>query len=53
MRIERWVHDLMIAARSLTKQKAWTAVAIVTLALGSGANTAQASAHDALWREHV
>ena len=40
MRIDGWVHDLRIAARSLTKQKAWTAVAIVTLALGSGANTA-------------
>ena len=40
MRIDGWLQDLRIAARSLAKQKAWTAVAIVTLALGSGANTA-------------
>ena len=40
MRIDGWLRDLRIAARSLAKQKAWTAVAIITLALGSGANTA-------------
>lgn len=40
MKIEGWLQDLKIAVRSLAKQKAWTAVAIVTLALGSGANTA-------------
>src|SRR6188472_2847877 len=40
MRIDGWLQDLRIAVRSLAKQKAWTAVAIVTLALGSGANTA-------------
>jgi hypothetical protein len=40
MKIDGWVQDLRIAVRSLAKQKAWTAVAIVTLALGSGANTA-------------
>src|SRR6476659_6496329 len=40
MIIDGWVQDLRIALRSLAKQKAWTAVAIVTLALGSGANTA-------------
>src|SRR5580765_7635290 len=40
MRVDGWLQDLRIAARSLTKQKAWTAVAVVTLALGSGANTA-------------
>jgi putative ABC transport system permease protein len=37
---DSWLQDLRIAARSLAKQNAWTAVAIVTLALGSGANTA-------------
>jgi putative ABC transport system permease protein len=40
MKIDGWLQDLRIAVRSLAKQKAWTAVAIVTLALGSGANTA-------------
>jgi putative ABC transport system permease protein len=40
MQIDGWLQDLKIAARSLAKQKLWTAVAIVTLALGSGANTA-------------
>ena len=40
MTIDGWLQDLKIALRSLAKQKAWTAVAIVTLALGSGANTA-------------
>ena len=40
MRIDGWLQDIKIAVRSLAKQKAWTAVAIITLALGSGANTA-------------
>jgi putative ABC transport system permease protein len=40
MTIDGWLQDLRIAVRSLAKQKAWTAVALVTLALGSGANTA-------------
>jgi hypothetical protein len=40
MKSDGWLQDLRIAVRSLAKQKAWTAVAIVTLALGSGANTA-------------
>jgi len=40
VRLDGWLQDLRIAIRSLASQKAWTAVAIVTLALGSGANTA-------------
>ena len=40
MHIDGWLQDLRIAARGLAKQKLWTAVAIITLALGSGANTA-------------
>ena len=40
MRVDGWLQDLKIAGRSLARQKAWTAVAIATLALGSGANTA-------------
>ena len=40
MQIDGWLQDLEIAARSLAKQKVWTAVAVITLALGSGANTA-------------
>jgi predicted permease len=34
------IQDLRFAFRTLGRQKAWTAVAIVTLALGIGANTA-------------
>ena len=34
------IQDLRFALRTLGRQKAWTAVAIVTLALGIGANTA-------------
>src|SRR5690349_24770798 len=40
MQIDGWLQDLKIAARSLANQKLWTVVAILTLALGSGANTA-------------
>jgi hypothetical protein len=40
MTIDGWIQDLRIAVRSLAKQRTWTAVAIMTLALGSGANTA-------------
>src|SRR5262245_11315464 len=40
MHIDSWLQDLHVAARSLAKQQTWSAVAIVTLALGSGANTA-------------
>jgi hypothetical protein len=40
MPIDGWLQDLKIAGRSLAKQKVWTAVAVITLALGSGANTA-------------
>ena len=40
MQIDGWLQDLKIAGRSLAKQKVWTAVAVITLALGSGANTA-------------
>src|SRR5262245_10276053 len=40
MSFDGWLQDLRLAVRSLAKQRAWTAVAILTLALGSGANTA-------------
>lgn len=38
--IETFIQDLRFAVRTLGRQKAWTAVAVVTLALGIGANTA-------------
>jgi putative ABC transport system permease protein len=38
--IDAFVHDVTFAWRTLGRQKGWTAVAIVTLALGIGANTA-------------
>ena len=34
------VHDLRLAARALARQKTWTTVATLTLALGIGANSA-------------
>ena len=38
--IDAFVHDVQFAWRTLGRQKGWTAVAVVTLALGIGANTA-------------
>src|SRR5574338_1208032 len=38
--VDAFVHDLRFAWRTLGRQKGWTAVAILTLALGIGANTA-------------
>jgi len=38
--VDAFVHDLKFAWRTLGRQKGWTAVAVITLALGIGANTA-------------
>jgi len=46
--VDAFVHDVRFAWRTLGRQKAWTAVAIITLALGIGANTAVFSVVNAL-----
>jgi putative ABC transport system permease protein len=38
--VDAFVHDVKFAWRTLGRQKGWTAVAVITLALGIGANTA-------------
>jgi putative ABC transport system permease protein len=45
---EQLRQDLSIGVRSLTRQKGWTAIALVTLALGIGASTAVFSAINSL-----
>jgi predicted permease len=46
--VDAFVQDLSFAIRTLGRQKGWTAVAILTLALGIGANTAVFSVVDSL-----
>jgi len=46
--VDAFVQDIRFAWRTLGRQKAWTAVAIITLALGIGANTAVFSVVNAL-----
>ncbi|MEX2179312.1 MAG: ABC transporter permease [Gemmatimonadaceae bacterium] len=41
--IDHFVHDMRFAVRSLGRNKGWTAVAILTLAVGIGANSAMFS----------
>lgn len=47
--MDGWTHDLGTAARGLLRRPAFTAIAVLTLALGIGGNTAIYSIVDAAW----
>ena len=46
--VEDWLHDLRFALRGMARAPGFTAAAVLTLALGLGANTAVWSVLDAL-----
>ena len=46
--METWLNDIRYAVRTMLRSPGWTSMAVLTLALGTGANTAVFGFVDAL-----